>query len=218
VNGREFSLANLENGPESLQISLELQMQKFYKRSYLDFVDLIHKALNFSISLMAAAKNITLGMDEDQLTHDLLLPLIGMAFDVTHSTNVGGNCDIVVTGHSSYLWLGEAKVFSSYGKLLGGYRQLADRYSTGLPNQDHGAVIVYMVTHGNAKNRMQEWEEYLKVSETGVKTTRTKERPLEFSSVQDHQGTGLPIYVQHVPVVLFHVPTDVKKPPTRIRK
>lgn len=214
----EFSLAYLENGPETLQIAVELQMQKFYKRPYGDFVGLIRKALDFSITLMAAAKNITPGMDEDQLTHDLLLPLIGMAFDATHSTNVGGNCDIVVAGHSSYLWLGEAKVFSSYGKLLGGYRQLAGRYSTGLANQDHGAVIVYMVTHGNAKERMREWEDYLKFAEIGVKTIRTKERPLEFSSVQDHQGTGLPMYVQHFPVVLFHAPTDIKKPPARIRK
>lgn len=215
---REFSLSNLEDGPQSIQMAIELQMQRFYKRPYSDFVSLIDRALDYSVGLMAAAKNITPGMDEDQLTHDLILPLVSMAFDATHSENVGGNCDIVVKGHSGYMWLGEAKIFSSYGKLLGGYRQLTARYGTGLANQDHGAVIVYMVTHGNAKGRMTEWEEYLKTSEPNVQTGRQDGKPLEFSSTQDHPGSGLPIYVRHIPVVLYHVPTDVQRPPPRKRK
>ncbi|MBD8737773.1 hypothetical protein [Sphingomonas sp. CFBP 13706] len=210
-----FSVAQIEDAPPSIRIALTLQMQKFHKKPYSEFVDLIHEAVYFSISRMSAAKNITAGMDEDQLTNLLLTPLATMAFDASHSKNVGGNCDIVVNGHSEYIWLAEAKKFSSYSKLLGGYRQLVNRYSTGLQNQDHGSLLIYMVSHGNAKKRMLEWEAYLTDVEAGISTKREVTRPLEFDSTQEHAGSGLPIYVRHTPVILYHVPTDTQKAPPR---
>lgn len=215
--GFKLSVEQMQVAPLTIKVAFELQMQKFNDGSYDDFVRLIDKAIDYSTKKMAEAKNIVVGMDEDQLTNLLLSPLIAMSFDASHSKNVGGNCDVVINGHNDYLWLGEAKIFSAYGKILGGYRQLTSRYSTGLPGQDRGSMIIYMTEHGDAKTRMREWASYLATSKIDVSLELDVTKPLEFGSKQPHVGSGLPVHVRHIPVVLYHAPTDTQKPPKRTR-
>ncbi len=81
--------------------------------SYAEFVELIEDALNSSIGDLVKEKNIInpageikTRMDEDQITLMLCKPLKGMGFDISHSKNVGGNCDILIEGGSDMLWIG----------------------------------------------------------------------------------------------------------------
>lgn len=216
------SWAQLEVAADNTQkkIIRDLQLIPFKSTPYGDFVTLVEDAINFSIKRLAAAKNIVAGkggkgrMDEDQLTFALSGPLLGMAFDISHSTNVGGNCDIVIEGPDEMLWLGEAKIYSDYGKLMGGFQQLCDRYSTGLEAQSHGGMIIYMFGEKVA-SVMKTWCEYLTDARKELKAEAVEGHALQFRTTEPHRATEQPIVVRHMPVPLFHEPTDRDAPPPR---
>jgi len=209
------SLADIKRAGTTVRIACELQELKFRDAPYAEFVALISKAISYSVSSIVSQKNVLQNLNEDQLTAFVISPLKAMMFDIAHERNIGGKCDISIVGYSEYLWLAEAKIFSSYGKLLGGYRQLLRRYATGLPNQDRGAMLIYMYRSGKAKDRMAKWAKYLLQSEQDV-TVAWESSRIEFTSSQDHSGSGLPFIANHIPVILYHVPTDTIKPPKRI--
>ncbi|WP_099185739.1 hypothetical protein [Sphingobium fuliginis] len=188
---------------------------------YDDFSDLIETALNYSIGEMVKAKNIINPaaknkdqMDEDQLTLTLSSPLKGMGFDISHSKNVGGNCDISVEGDSEMLWLGEAKIYSDYGKLMGGFQQLCDRYAPGMPNQTRGALLIYFFD-GQVANVMQNWRKYVDEAREKLAANDVADNPLQFRTSEPHGATELMLNVLHMPVPLMHEPTDVAAPPKR---
>ncbi|WP_430427872.1 hypothetical protein [Parasphingorhabdus sp.] len=198
----------------SRQFTLELMELEYVEDGYSSFVNLIERALDFAAQDMSKNKNILIDQTEDQLTYAMLAMLRGMSFNASHSKNNGGNCDIVIESGLSMTWLGEAKKFtSSYGKLLGGYRQLADRYATGLPNQLSGGEIIYMYG-ADAKTMLDNWRDYL-AQQNGINVEHDKDKPLEFRSTQKHQGSGLQISIRHTPIVLHHQPTDTQKAPPR---
>ncbi|MDW9593793.1 hypothetical protein GOA63_16430 [Sinorhizobium meliloti] len=219
------SWAELENAANSTpkKIIRELQLLSFETTPYEQFVTLVEKAINFSVTKMVSSKNIVAGkgghrrMDEDQLTLLLSAPLLGMGFDISHSTNVGGNCDIHIQGPDDYLWLGEAKIFSDYGKLMGGFQQLCDRYSTGLECQSRGAMIIYMFG-AKVQSMMKSWCDYLKDARHDLKTEPVDGQPLQFRTTELHRATEQPIVVCHMPVPLLHEPTDSAPPPPRTRR
>ena len=198
------------------KICLELSVLHLQNDPYRAFVGLVARGLDFSIQCMARDKNVLQGLSEDQLTVVLLGPLKGMTFDASHDTNTGGHCDVVIDGPDEMLWLGEAKKYTSYTKLLGGFRQLMDRYATGTPQQSDGGMIIYSF-EASTNEIMAQWRSYLEEAET-IQITDVPTRPLEFISTRAHVGTGQPITVRHTPVVLFHRPTDTEKPPKRTRR
>lgn len=219
------SWAQLEGAANTTpkKIIRELQYLSYMPTPYEDFVTLLEKAINFSITTLTAAKNIIAGkggdnrMDEDQLTFALSLPLKGMGFDITHSTNIGGNCDIVVVGPDDFLWLGEAKIFTSYGKLVGGFQQLSNRYATGLEHQSRGAMIIYMFGQ-KISDVMSNWNDYLKDAFSDLEVEAVPNQSLQFRTKQPHPSTGQTMIVCHMPVPLLHQPTDPLPPPPRKRK
>lgn len=153
-------------------------------------------------------------MDEDQLTLTLSGPLKGMGFDISHSKNVGGNCDVVIEGDSEIMWIGEAKIYSDYGKLMGGFQQLCDRYSTGMPNQNRGGMLIYFFD-GEISNVMKNWRKYLDEARDKLAANDVEGKPLQFRTSEPHGATEIKMNVLHMSVPLMHEPTDVHAPPKR---
>lgn len=190
---------------------------------YDEFSELIETALVYSIGEMVKEKNIInpagqlkSRMDEDQLTLMLSKPLKGMGFDIAHSKNVGGNCDISIEGDSEMLWLGEAKIYSDYGKLMGGHQQLVDRYAPGMAAQLNSGMIIYMFGE-KAASMMGEWRKYLKDTREGLKSEDVEGQALHFRTIEPHRGTEQSLSVRHFVVPLHHEPTDPKPPPPRLK-
>lgn len=223
IDGPSWSQVNQAINTTQRQISRELELLSNETDRYQKFVALIERAINFSVTKMVSSKNIIAGkggnnrMDEDQLTLLLSSPLLGMGFDITHSTNVNGNCDIHVVGPEDFLWLGEAKVFSSYAKLMGGFQQLSDRYATGLSHHSRGGMIIYAFGE-KVLSMMSDWGAYLLEVRDGLKMEAVKDQPLQFRTTELHRATEQPIVVCHMPVPLLHQPTDSLPAPQRTRR
>ena len=195
-------------------------MLSVYEAEYEKFCDAVEDAFDFALKKAVEHKNIINPnsskngrMDEDQITAYLSMALLGMCFDIAHSKNVGGNCDITVTGSHEMLWLGEAKIFTSYPKALGGYQQLCDRYATGLGSQNRGGFLIYHFRK-NSNAVLGKWRDYLDDSRPGV-TVENLDSPHTFKSSEAHAGTGLDYSVRHMIVPLFHSPTDTEAKPLR---
>lgn len=184
---------------------------------YPKFVELVERALVYSLGRMVASKNIiSKNQTEDQLTLILSGPLLGMGFDISHSTNQGGHCDIVIEGDDEMLWLGEAKIYTDYGKLMGGHQQLVDRYASGLPDQLNGGIIIYMFGEKVA-TMMRQWRKYLEDVRTDLKSEDIASQPLQFRTIEPHRATEQFLSVRHLVVPLHHDPTDSKAPPQRLK-
>lgn len=214
------SWAQMEFAAKTTPEKIRLKLMRGVTR-YDEFSDLIETALNYSIGEMVKDKNIINPagklknrMDEDQCTLMLSKPLKGMGFDISHSKNVGGNCDISVEGASEMLWLGEAKIYSDYGKLMGGFQQLCDRYAPGMPNQTRGALVIYFFD-GQVGNVMKNWRDYVDEAREELAANDVVDNPLQFQTSEPHGATGLSLNVLHMPVPLMHEPTDVAAPPKR---
>lgn len=197
------------------KIHLELQQMPYTGAQYSKFVSLVERGIEYSIVKMVAAKNIiTRDQTEDQLTYMLAAPLLGMGLDISHTTNQGGHCDIVVQGIDNMLWLGEAKKYTDYGKLMGGHQQLVDRYASGLNSQLCGGIIIY--TFGTeVASMMQNWRAYLEAARKGLLSEDIQDRPLQFRSIEQHRATQQKFSVRHFAIPLFHAPTDSSPPPPR---
>jgi hypothetical protein len=216
---REPTWAELEAAANTTPKKIQLELQQiFYTASkYEKFVELIEKALNYSAGKMVAVKNIiNKEQSEDQLTYMLSAPLLGMGFDISHSTNQGGHCDIVIEGDEEMLWLGEAKKYTDYSKLMGGHQQLLDRYASGLSSQLNGGIIIYMFGK-KAASMMNEWRKYLEDSRDALRSEDIANQPLQFRTVEPHRATEREISVRHIAIPLFHEPTDPLPPPPRRR-
>lgn len=214
------SWAQMEFAAKTTPDKIRLKLMRGVTR-YDEFSQLIETALNFSIGEMVKEKNILNPagelknrMDEDQLTLMLSKPLKGMGFDISHSKNIGGNCDVSIEGNSEMLWLGEAKIYNGYGKLMGGFQQLCDRYATGMPNQTNGAMLFYFFD-GKVANVMKSWRKYLEKSRANLTAVDVDGNALQFRTAEPHAATEAMLNTVHMPVPLMHEPTDVLPPPKR---
>jgi len=198
------------------KIRFELQHMSAAGADYQRFVDLVERALSYSLGKMVAAKNIaTEEQSEDQLTYMLTAPLLGMAFDVSHATNQGGHCDIRIVGDDEMLWLGESKKYTAdYGKLMGGYQQLVDRYAPGLSKQLAGGMVIFFWAR-KVRSVMNEWRSYLMECRDSLKSQDVEGNHLDFRTSEPHGSTELELTVRHFAIPLLHEPTDDKPPPPR---
>jgi hypothetical protein len=144
---------------------------------------------------------------EDALTIDVISSLKNLGFQATHDEDVGGHCDITVRGKSGFMWLAEAKIHRSYSWLLKGYRQLTTRYSTGLPYQNMGAMIIYH-REGDTYSMMTRWKKYLIEHAAVEQVASCPKSILSFISMAKHPRSGLPFRVRHIPFSLGYAPRD----------
>lgn len=166
------------------------------------------KAINTGCSQLVQSKSHKQDKSEDEISIDLCNMLKAAGFDAAHDLFVNGHCDVVVRGKDDFLWLAEAKKHDAYAWLEKGFQQLATRYSTGLPGQDHGAIIVYCYVQ-DAKAMLAKWRAKFCAEHPGHEVNDADgEDPLQFISIHDHSSSGLPFCIKHKAVPLHWHPED----------
>nr|WP_294841213.1 hypothetical protein [uncultured Methylotenera sp.] len=192
------------------------QLNMFLADSYEEWVQLFYKHLDLSVtSMQDAAKyypkeckdddEAAIYQTEDSLTHHLINPLRQLGYAITHDTFKNGHVDINVE-RNSYVWLGEAKIYTSYAKLIDGYKQLTTRYSTGEPHQNHGGIVIYHY-QPNANATMQNWRTKLIEYDNNIQISECPTRTgLCFYSANAHLASGLDYKIRHMPIMLFNKP------------
>lgn len=168
----------------------------------------LQKAMDYACNELERNKNIYQNAGEELITVQICSMLRMAGFQAAHDTAVGGHTDVVVSGDDNFLWLAEAKEHSCYAWLDKGFQQLCTRYSTGVPGQDHGEIIVYCFVE-NARRVLAKWREQLVLRNAGVKTCDAPcGNPLVFFSKHEHPSSGLDFHVRHKAVALYWSPAD----------
>lgn len=200
-NSRAASIEGFinRNGVEELIRIMEIRDPEnsdiFIKRLYTEISDTVRH--------LEETANLRQNDPEDKITTDLLLPLKQIGYDATHDTDTRGHVDIRVKVRT-FVWLGEAKIHSSYEWLMDGLKQLHTRYSTG---KEEGYGLIIYIKNKNAKSVMDEWR--LRMEESGacgLKDARDGEEKLTFWSIHQHAGSGLEIQNKHIGVSLYYMP------------
>jgi len=174
-------------------------------------VKAVRRSVDFACNKLVKHRDKKQRDTEDGLTVQICDMLTSSGIKATHNASVGGHCDIVVEQKDDFLWLAEAKKHSDYGWLDKGFQQLATRYSTGNPGQDHGDVLIYCFAT-DAQKMLGKWEKELKSRNSGVKTSACASGdPLSFDSVHKHDTSGLDFFVRHKVISMFWKPRDKKK-------
>jgi hypothetical protein len=145
--------------------------------------------------------------DEDALTVDIITDLKAMGFSASHDQDYGGHADIVIEARGDFLWLGEAKIHSSYDWLLKGFQQLDTRYATAVRGQNIGGLVIYCKTE-RVDQIMNRWTQHLAAHRPDVVIDTCEKNPLVRRSTHLHKRTGLPFQIRHVPISLYFNPED----------
>lgn len=214
MNEPKFSLSELE--------TLFPGFGDFVKRdlstTYQEFISCLYDEIDSIIYEIQDARNFLADHSEDSLTTSVVIPLRRVGYDATHSRNVGGNVDIVVS-KKNFKWLGEAKICYSNNALWEGFLQLCERYSISDTGQDNGGLLVY-IKKPDTQALMRSWRSYL-IDNQDLREFRTREcerRDLAFFSSHSHNVSGREFTVRHMPVMLYYNPQDKSARETRKRQ
>ena len=201
---RAYTLSQLQllaKGNVPVQVSLAL----IFADTAEDILPQVDVAIDHIAQEFARTPKERQGRSEDSLTTDVVTSLRNMGFQASHDTTVGGHCDIVIEGRYNFLWLGEAKIHSTYEWLLEGFDQLDSRYATAARHQDRGGLIIYCF--GARVDRvMDEWAKRLTEERPEVHVEDRCEEELCFTSAHLHERTGKNYRVRHVPMSLYWNP------------
>ncbi|NWJ26117.1 hypothetical protein [Rhizobium sp. RM] len=171
-------------------------------------VKAVQKAIDYVCNQLETDKSKKQDRDEDDLTLEICSMLRAAGFRAAHDEHMNGHCDVVIRGKDGFLWLAEAKKNGAYSWLDKGFQQLTTRYSTGVPGQDHGEVLLYCFAK-NSKNLIDKWREELVARNPEVSTQASScGSPLIFGSTHKHEASGLDFYVRHKAVTLYWDPKD----------
>ncbi|MEL6392713.1 MAG: hypothetical protein AAFR97_08155 [Bacteroidota bacterium] len=143
---------------------------------------------------------------EDEITISIVDMIRFSGIDIAHDRKIGGHCDITILSSDDFLWIAEAKIHSSYNWLDKGFKQLATRYSTGSPGQDHGEVLIYCKVK-DAKSVLETWRDELTTRHSDVVIVEDNiESQLRFRTTHVHERSGLTFYIRHRIVSVFFDP------------
>jgi hypothetical protein len=217
VAKHDFTLEQLlarAKGKPGAEIAIDLLLVADYP----GFVGIVNRAIDQSLRQMSENPELRKDRTEDELTIELVGLLRQLDIDAHHEAKIGGHCDITVRGPSGYLWLAEAKRDNkTLNWLFQGFQQLNTRYSTGLPQHDRGGLIVYLYAP-NTLSRMKLWKDHLGSCIQGIAFSDCDDNPLSFNSTHDHERSGLPYQVRHIPLSLYFAPKDKKAKSSRTRR
>jgi hypothetical protein len=193
----------------SVLIALEWgRLVTLEQHSYEAFIGLLERAMDWVVAQLCENPKDFQARGENDITREIVVLLRAMGFTVGFDATVGGHCDIVVT-FGDYQWLCEAKIYTSYAWLYKGYLQLLTRYSTGQPDQDRGAMLIYFLCDG-MQGRMTKWCDALtgRRQKDGRQVTAAAiAKPASsFRSEQSHPRTGRIYSVKHYPLPLHWEP------------
>lgn len=178
--------------------------------TYEQFTETLYSDLNDVVLSFQENPELRRNDGEDRLTIEIVNVLRGMGYNAGHETKIGGHTDLSVRGKNNYLWIGEAKIHSSYDYLFQGFQQLCTRYATGDVNQDSGGLIIYITKNKNSSKVITTWKERLSgYGLDGLEINSCPKRPgFEFDSTHILERTGTPFKVKHIGVSLFFDPQD----------
>lgn len=182
------------------------QLKYFTAQSHQDRVSALREILDYCCNELEKYRHLKKTLSEDQLTIEIVSNLTLLGIEADHDPQHGGHCDIVVKGSFRFIWIAEAKIYSSYVWLDKGFKQLATRYTTGVLGQDHGEVLIYCKA-ANAKRKLDKWHEELKRRNVGICThLDPRGDPLSFWSIHKHEVSGLDFTTRHKIICLHHEP------------
>ncbi|SJM91465.1 conserved hypothetical protein [Crenothrix polyspora] len=184
--------------------------ERILAETYEEFVSVLYKDIDAIVLNIEENPELRKNDSEDRLTIEIKSSLTHMGYSASHDTKIGGHADLIVK-KKSWLWIGEAKIHSSYDYLFQGFQQLTTRYSTGSYNNCEGGMLIY-IRKRNIQQIMQKWEEHLKKKDevTELKISKCPVNPFSFYSTHHHQRTNLPFKVRHIPFNLYFFPEDSK--------
>ena len=184
----------------------DIQLRLSAATTQKEFLEQIERAVDWSISRLVQGRKHHQDMSEDQRTVAIVDMLGAMGIQAKHDAEIGGHTDISIELRDGFLWLAEAKNWTGCSWIFKGYRQLMTRYSTGMPNQDQGAIIIYFEQEG-ASTLMSKWKKSL-----GDRVTFTAETSdiseVAFRTTHNHRGVGRSYHVKHLGVPLYWNPED----------
>jgi hypothetical protein len=194
----------------------EIRFRWMFAGDHIDRRKIIEDAIDYIAAEFGETPHHRSDRDEDGLTIDIVTSLKHLGFYATHDEDIGGHCDIVVRGKDNFLWMAEAKIHNAYDWLAKGYRQITTRYSTGMPGQDAGGLVIYCKA-ANVKSIMDTWRAHFAELFGDVTIVDCHTSPLSFVSISTHPRSGLSFRIRHMPISVWHDPKDgearKKKPP-----
>jgi hypothetical protein len=176
--------------------------------TYDDFIEVLYKDIDDIVSSLQENPELyQKDRSEDRITVEIKKMLNHMGYDAAHDVKHGGHTDLLVK-KDVYIWIGEAKIHSSYDYLWQGFQQLTTRYSSGDSNQKDGGLLIY-IFQKDAKTVMDEWMKHLSSKNLEGYTSETcKKRSLSFFSNHRHTKSGLIFRTRHIPVMFHFDPKD----------
>lgn len=171
-------------------------------------LEAVQKAVDYACNELELHKDQKQGLEENALSTEICSMLTMAGFEASRESSVGGHCDILIKGKDLFLWIAETKKHSNYAWLDKGFAQLSTRYSTGVPGQDNGEILIYCYVK-DAKEMLEKWRAELVSRNEGVETMPAKcGSPLIFRSAHKHAASGLNFYVRHKAITLLWDPKD----------
>lgn len=167
---------------------------------------LAERAIDWSTQELVKTRHVKQEMSEDGLSIEIVTIMKAMGFDAAHDTQYGGHCDIIVEAKDDFLWIVEAKIHKDYDWLLAGFEQLDRRYTTGLPGQDAGEMLIYCFGK-RADLVLAEYQTRLKAARKDVTFDALIDSGLFRRSKHVHVNTGRNFSVRHTIVPLYFEPT-----------
>lgn len=174
---------------------------------YDGFIKILYFDIDKIIYQIEENPELRLQDGEDRLTIDIKNQLCCMGYNASHDTKIGGHADLLVK-KGNFIWIGEAKIHSSYNYLWEGFLQLTTRYSTGDSNQRDGGIFIY-IRQKNANAIIEKWKNYLLSKDLlDYNYEPSINRELSFFSTHKHEGSGRDFRIKHMPVILYFQPQD----------
>lgn len=175
--------------------------------SYDEFVEVLYRDFDSCIRIIEEDPKVRQQDGEDRLSTEIISMLRSMNYDASHDETIGGHSDIVIRGERGYLWVGEAKIHSSYEKVMDGFNQLNTRYLRGTPHADQGALIIY-IRNKDTASVIKTWSE--RMSDLCLKDYERNDCPvrqeLGFYNAHKHEGSGRKVKIRHIGVNLHWQP------------
>ncbi len=175
--------------------------------TYDEFIEILYTDIDEIICRLQENPELHEKDTEDRLTIEIKNNLCSMGYNASHDSKIGGHADLAFR-KGKFLWVGEAKIHSSYDYLWEGFQQLSTRYSTGGSNQKDGGLLIYIRVK-DATLVTQKWKEHLATKNLPNYSTRPCNLEEScFFSVHKHERSGCNFTIRHMPVMLYFNPQD----------
>lgn len=186
--------------------------------TYEEFLDLLYTDLSRIFDSISETAHKRQKDDEDRITTDILIPMKQLGWKAYHEANNNGKVDITIDS-GFYKWLGEAKIDHSVQNLLKGFKQLFDRYTTGVnyssiysrgENATECGILFYVKNNDNYQNLKTKWKESIEkyCTTEGYKVEFEDENEIYTYSTHKHPKSGLYFRIKYLPLLLYFNPKD----------